>query len=109
MKNPILLIFFLSLSYTVPAQKVAALPDKEKILIGEQIRINVFGEFRQGQPISWFTADTLVHFEILERSGIDTIKNESTGLTTLKQTIMVTSWDSGRWDFPPLAIGEAIT
>src|SRR5215213_3582870 len=109
MKNPILLFFFICLSYAVPAQKVAAIPDKQKILIGEQIKVQVFGEFTTGQTVSWFNADTLLHFEVVDKSGIDTIKNESRGIVTLKQTLMVTSWDSGRWNFPPLIMGAATT
>src|SRR4051794_9810851 len=107
MKNRILFIFFLFLSYTAPAQKVAAMADKNKILIGEQIQLQVFGEFNAGSEFAWFTADTITHFEILERSKIDTVENA--GTVTIKQTLTITSWDSGRWDFPPLLIGAART
>jgi len=107
MRNRIVLVFFLLCSYAVPAQKVAASTDKEKIFIGEQIQLRVFAEFVSGQPFTWFHADTIPHFEILDSSKIDTVENA--GTVTVKQTLTITSWDSGSWNFPPLVIGQMST
>jgi hypothetical protein len=107
MKNPILLILILLCSYVVPAQKVAANADRDKIFIGEQIQLRVFAEFNSGQPFTWFQADTIPHFEILEASKIDTVENA--GTVTVKQTLTITSWDSGNWNFPSLVIGKVST
>jgi hypothetical protein len=107
MKNPILLIPILFCSYVVPAQKVAANADRDKIFIGEQIQLRVFAEFNSGQPFTWFHADTIPHFEILDASKIDTVENA--GTVTVKQTLTITSWDSGSWNFPSLVIGQVST
>ncbi|MFL5808153.1 MAG: hypothetical protein ACJ749_01450 [Flavisolibacter sp.] len=107
MRNQILLVFFLLCSYAVPAQKVAASADKEKIFIGEQIQLRVFAEFNSGQPFTWFRMDTIPHFEILDSSKIDTVENA--GTVTVKQTLTITSWDSGSWNFPSLVIGQMST
>jgi hypothetical protein len=109
MKNPILLICLILFYYAASAQKVAALPDKYKILIGEQIQLQVFGDFPKGQNITWFTADTIDHFEIMQKSEVDTIDNDAAGTITVKQTLVITSWDSGKWEFPSLVMGSAVT
>jgi hypothetical protein len=107
MKTPIVLILLILFSYAVPAQRVAAIADKNKIYIGEQIQVQVFADFYKGQQPAWFRTDSLPHFEVLNTSDIDTIKNADT--ITLKQTLTITSWDSGSWNFPSIAIGPAAT
>ena len=109
MKNPILLICLILIYYAGHAQKVAALPDKYKILIGEQIQLQVFGDFPKGQSFIWFTADTIDHFEVMQKSKVDTIDNDAAGTITVKQTLIITSWDSGKWEFPSLVMGSVVT
>lgn len=99
--------FFLICFYSAGAQTLAAIPDKKTILIGEPLHLQLFGEFKKGQSLAWFQVDSLPHFEIMERSRIDTVDNGT--VLTLKQTITLTSWDSGKWVLPPLVIGKART
>ena len=109
MKNLIVLSFLVLFYHVAPAQKAAAMPDKHKILIGEQIRLQVFADFPKGQTFTWFSADSIAHFEVMERSKVDTIDNENAGTITVKQTLVITSWDSGKWEFPSLVIGPVAT
>ena len=109
MKNPILLICLIFMNCAAIAQKVAALPDKYKILIGEQIQLQVFGDFPKGENFNWFTADTIEHFEVMQKSKVDTIQNDAAGTITVKQTLIITSWDSGKWEFPSLVMGTVVT
>lgn len=102
-----ILILLLMLPFLAPAQKVAAIPDRTNILIGEQIRLQVFAEFNKGYSFSWFPIDTIAHFEVLDKSDIDTIESAST--ITLKQTLTLTSWDSGKWQIPALVFGRSAT
>src|SRR5437868_6134481 len=102
MRATVILILFLILG-RANAQTVAALANRPRILIGEQLKLQVFAEFRKGQEISWFHIDSLPHFEIMERSRVDTI--QEAGRTTLKQELTLTSWDSGKWQIPPLVVG----
>jgi hypothetical protein len=78
--------------------------DKAGILIGEQIKYKVSASFPAGVfKVNWFTIpDSVAHFEIVDRSKIDTSTSNSN--TLLEQTITLTSFDSGRWNTPALRI-----
>lgn len=78
--------------------------DKSDILIGEQIQYKVTATFPTGvYKVHWFAPpDSLAHFEIVDRNKIDTTSANNT--TTLEQTIMLTSFDSGRWNTPAFMI-----
>jgi hypothetical protein len=106
MKNPIL-FFFLFSFYAAPAQKLAAIADKDSILIGERFALKLSGEFLKGKTFPWVVPDTINHFEILERSKIDTIDNGSNVI--FQQIFTLTSWDSGKWNIPPFLIGKSLT
>ena len=85
---------------------VRASVDKNKILIGEQIRLQLEADIPENEPIRFFAIDTLPHFEILNRTVIDT-SNTDNG-TFLKQAILITSFDSGHWMIPALTLGEKV-
>jgi hypothetical protein len=40
---------------------------------------------------------------------VDTIDNDAAGTITVKQTLIITSWDSGKWEFPSLVMGSVVT
>lgn len=106
MKNQIILFFFLALMLRLPAQQIGLSLDKTNILIGEQIRMDLQASFTSEQ-VSWFTLDSFPHFEILERSKVDTARAGTN--TILKQTLTLTSWDSGHWQIPAISLGAART
>jgi len=78
--------------------------DKTDILIGEQVQYKVKASFPSaGFKVNWFTLpDSVAHFEIVDRSKIDTSSENNN--TILEQTITLTSFDSGRWNTPALPI-----
>ena len=84
------------------SQNIKAEADKQNIYIGEQVKIKlVVEQARPGMP--WFNLpDSVNHFEIISRSKIDT--TIVSAYTNYSQDITVTSFDSGRWQFPALAI-----
>src|SRR5215831_16609415 len=86
---------------------VSATLDKQKILIGEQAQLYLKALVKKNLPVSWFALDSIPHFEILQRSKIDS-QQTSEGLF-LQQTLTLTSWDSGRWLIPALALAKAKT
>lgn len=95
---------FLLLSLSAFGQKVTvtASSDKEKIVIGEQIRLTLEATVPRQEVIDWPKIDTLPHFEILNASKLDSqLSGEE---LILKQTLTLTSWDSGRWQIPAFAI-----
>ena len=104
MKYLFLTISFITTFVIAGAQKLAisTTVDKESILIGEQFKLTIKAD---NLPASaeWLQLDTLPHFEILEKSKIDsTLNGENIGLS---QTFTLTSWDSGAWQLLSAAPG----
>src|SRR5215212_2566483 len=85
----------------------SATVDKQRILIGEKIQLHVQAIFPKAKPVYWIHLDSIPHFEIMERSKVDT-QIVANGIS-LHQNITITSWDSGRWVFPSLTIPGAKT
>jgi len=84
------------------SQSIKAEVDRDKILIGEQIKIKLSV---QGGNVgmSWFNfPDSIPHLEIVQKGKIDTVANGAA--TDYYQIISITSFDSGAWEFPPLFI-----
>lgn len=80
------------------AQDVRLSYDKTAILIGEPIQMKIEASLGAGQSSDLFSLDTLPHFEVLDRSKIDTGRDGAS--LYLKQTVVLTSWDSGSWTLP---------
>lgn len=102
-----LLCSLLCVLYALAQSEASATADKRRILIGEPFGLELRAVFPAGSSFQWFEVDSLAHFEILERSKIDTqaVAGEKTGV----QTLTVTSWDSGRYTFPALELGRLRT
>ncbi len=104
-KRKIYLSFFVSLLvsfiYTSGhAQQLKAGVDRNRIFIGEQIKLKLAVEGGKA-GIKWFSLpDSLNHFEIVKKDKIDTVLNGR--VTNYYQLITITSFDSGRWQFPSL-------
>ncbi len=87
------------------APEVHAGVDTASIRIGEQIKLrltatipaNQFGTTKIGFPV---LPDSLDHFEVVSRGKIDTSGDQQ--LKVMAQTIVLTSFDSGHWDIPPM-------
>jgi hypothetical protein len=92
--------------YPATAQKVSAVTDREKILIGEQIILQLKVEDvndRNSFVQNWFTFnDATPHIQVVKKEPIDTI--EINGLNTYLQKITITSFDSGRWAINPMPV-----
>lgn len=107
MKNLHFFSFILMLFYCLSVQaqngvSATVALDKATILIGEPVQLTIEATFSKPHVPLFFRIDTLEHFEILGRSKIDTLSTELQ--TTLKQVITLTSWDSGTWQIPALAL-----
>ena len=107
MKNRFFLLLLLIFFQNGFAQTVASIPDKKNILIGEQLHLQLFAEFKNGQHITWFNIDSIPHFEILDKSSIDTLHNENS--TTLKQVFTIITWDSGQVKIPSFSLLKSKT
>lgn len=88
--------------------QVKAVPDTTKIRLGEQVKISVTAKVMlyalKGANLKVVfpnLPDSINHLEIVSRSPLDTAgSNEQQKLW--KQTITLTSFDSGRWELPPM-------
>ncbi|MES2881435.1 MAG: hypothetical protein V4676_04750 [Bacteroidota bacterium] len=97
-----LIIVLLTLPAFTQRPAVSATVDKQTILIGERIQLTLEATVPQAISNNWFAIDSIPHFEIIERSKIDS-QAAIAGLI-LKQTFTITSWDSGRWLIPSLTL-----
>ena len=96
----ILFFFFISALVCSAQNKITikATIEKSRIVIGEQTHLTLRAEFPLQVPMSFFTIDSIAHFEILERKKIDTVDDRQ-GIK-LSQTLTLTSFDSGHWVIP---------
>ncbi len=102
MKSVLITLLLLFAFLSVHPQKVlvSAKTDRQRILIGEPIQLT-FEVVSSGRTqVKWTKFDTLPHFEVLAASQVDT-QRISKG-TLYRQTVTITSWDSGTWDIPPV-------
>lgn len=72
--------------------------DRQAILIGEPIRLTFTVRSTPGNPIFVQIPDSLPHFEVVNRSKIDTVSDKF--MVQLQQIVTVTSFDSGHWVIP---------
>lgn len=107
MKKHFFLVFFFVFFQTAFGQTVASIADKKNILIGEQLHLQLFAEFKNGRQPTWFRIDSIPHFEILDQSKLDTLN--TAGSITLKQVLTLTSWDSGQLQIPSFTLGKSKT
>ena len=100
-----LILLFLLFCRGINAQNsppVIASTDKSKVLLGEQFDLVVGARFAKEADVSFFPIDSLPHFEILQKSKVDTERTD--GNIVLTQRIKLTSFDSGRWQIPSLSL-----
>jgi hypothetical protein len=97
-----LFLLFASLVSFSQTVTVKATIDRNKILIGEPIRLRLEASVPTGTEVSWFPLDSISHFELVEKGKIDTAATIDG--KTYQQTIVVTSFDSGRWVLPSLPL-----
>ena len=100
----ILVGLFCSIVHLVAAQGnfVRASIDRDKILIGEPIKLTLEATVPATLNPGWFPLDTLAHFEFIELGSIDS--SVAGGNKLYKQVISITSFDSGRWAVPALPL-----
>ncbi len=84
----------------VPPATIKATADKERIVIGEPFRLQLEVTVPDNAPIAWPGLDSLPHFDWLEKGNVDT--TSVPGLRTYRQSLTVTSFDSGMWAIPRL-------
>ncbi len=98
-----LLALLLKLASLYP-QAIKASVDRNKIVIGEQIKLSLIIDslnVKEFRITEWpLFHDTFSHFDVADRGKIDS--SVLSGLNYFKQVLTITSFDSGRWAIPPL-------
>jgi len=75
-------------------------------MIGEPVELKLEARVPADTDAKWFPVDSIAHFEFIDKGKIDTAITADS--RTYRQTLLITSFDSGRWALPsfPLAIGN---
>ncbi len=98
-------IFILSLiCFNAHSQSsVEAKTDTMQIRIGEQFHLDLTAKIPRGSKLMFpLLTDTFNHFEVVKKSGTDTLGDKGSKELTLKQQLTLTSFDSGYFVIPPL-------
>ncbi len=102
-KHIIPVLFFCIVASSVQGQvTIRASVDRDRILIGEPVELTVEAFTPLGAPVGWFDEDSIPHFEVVSRSPLDTV--ESIDGKKIVQQLVITSFDSGRWQIPPFQV-----
>lgn len=99
-----LAVFFLMLANLLQAQevRVKATANKDHILVGEPVLLQLEAESQADASFEWFNLDSIPHFEFIDKGKIDTLPGSMGKM--FHQALTVTSYDSGSQVFPQMAI-----
>jgi hypothetical protein len=89
-----------SIAFSQDSVSVKATVDRGEILIGEPIQLMLEVKLPLGREAAWFPLDSIPHFEFVEKGNIDSVTTISD--RSLRQHLIITSFDSGRWVIPAL-------
>lgn len=89
--------------------------EKDNILIGDQVKLDLTVTVPAGSQVQWpMLIDTVAtNVEIVRKSGLDTVSSDKEQFT-LKQALIITSFDSGSYIIPAIQFkyrqkGDTIT
>lgn len=86
-------------SYAQP--EISAKIDARQITIGDQVRLFIEAKPDKNERLVWAPIpDTFNNLEVVEKGKIDTLQTD--GITTYKQRLLITGWDSGMFTIPAL-------
>ncbi|KIC89172.1 BatD family protein [Flavihumibacter sp. ZG627] len=98
--------FLLLVIACIPLQaqdiRVKASVNKDRILIGEHIVLQLEAEVPAGSDLKWFRTDSIPSFEYVDRDPVDTTSSVSGNL--YRQMLIITSFDSGSLVIPRMSL-----
>ncbi|MDR1792440.1 MAG: hypothetical protein LBR36_03220 [Bacteroidales bacterium] len=104
MRKLLLINIFLtaSIAVTMAQNKAVAKIDTTQITIGDQTALFLYFESKNLQNVLFpqFCDTCITGIEVVEKQEIDTAQNPKTGIYTLSQKIIITSFDSGSYVIP---------
>ena len=102
------IVFLLLVSVAFPAFSqsfvATAKLDTNAMLIGDQVKLDLRFSFPDKTLIRWpVIGDTIIHgIQVIDRSMIDTSLSEDKKIITIRQTLRLTSFDSGFYMIPSI-------
>jgi len=95
--------FFFLCSHIAHAQALSTKINTNDILIGEQIQYELkINLANSSYKIDIEMPDSIPHFDIITQDKYDTV--DAAGVYTLRQNLLITSFDSGVWKFPSFPV-----
>lgn len=76
--------------------------NRDNILIGEPVSLTVEAYVPLGANVRWFALDSLPHFDVMNKSSVDT--SQGIDGKKLVQSFTITSFDSGQQYIPPFDV-----
>jgi hypothetical protein len=98
----LLILSFFALVFTQAQVSVRSNINVDNILIGEPVSLTVEAYVPLGANVTWFYADSIPHFDIMNKSAVDT--SQGIDGKKLVQSFTITSFDSGQQYIPPFDI-----
>ncbi len=99
-------LLLLLLSFCAISQTLTTTTDRDQILIGEQLVLEVRLDdlvYGRHQVVQWFNLPAAFNsFELVKAEKIDTIKVGAS--LSMSQRFILTSFDSGHWRIPPIQV-----
>lgn len=92
-------LLLLAVNYAFPQALIKVTANKDSILIGEPVTLQVEIRLPLGAKPGFTMPDTLPHFQIL--SVGDPVYEDAIDGKSLLQQIKITSFDTGNWQIPP--------
>ncbi|MCB0697547.1 MAG: hypothetical protein KDC07_09300 [Chitinophagaceae bacterium] len=90
----------------VAQPQVSAKVDARQITVGDQLRMFIEAKPDKNERLIWATIpDTFNNLEVVEKGKIDTVNTD--GITTYKQRLLITGWDSGMFTIPSFEFTSA--
>lgn len=99
-------LFMMALASGAQEVLVKASVDKQKILIGEPLLLKLEVRAPDKGDVPSFNLDTIPHFEFLKKDSV--AEEEAGGAKIIAHYYRLTSFDSGRWVIPPVALTRGI-
>lgn len=97
-----LILVINSIGLFAVGQNMQTSVDKKKILIGERIYYNIQFTFpNKSFAIEFNVPDSMPHFEVMGKRVVDTVIDNN---YVVRQQLVITSWDSGKWVIPSFPI-----
>ena len=103
--TPLLPAFLLAALCSYSQVLVKTSVEKDRILVGEPVKVTIEARLPLGQKLNWFFLDTIPHFEWVEK-GMP-VETDGIDGKTVQHTFTVVGYDTGHWTIPPYTIKVA--